>query len=186
MQKHSRLLLFVLIIFFFCKTIYSHKSSIKRRLHFFSSFPVQIEKWHTSYIPLVQSKKREFSIYTIENGSLEKIKKLRKVVSEIKRENLQEIDEIEKKKREQETTAWKVILYNDDIHTFTYVADSIVEVIGQISKAKAHTITVEAHGNGQALILSTWKSQAEKYCEQLQKRGLTVSIIHESQLKQKK
>ncbi|GAB68864.1 ATP-dependent Clp protease adaptor protein ClpS containing protein [Plasmodium cynomolgi strain B] len=70
--------------------------------------------------------------------------------------------------------------------SFTYVTDIIVKVIGQISKAKAHTITVEAHSTGQALILSTWRSQAERYCEELQKNGLTVSIIHESQLKEKK
>ncbi|SBT47757.1 ATP-dependent Clp protease adaptor protein ClpS, putative [Plasmodium ovale wallikeri] len=144
----------------------------------------------------------------------------RNVVKEIKKENIREFYDEEKLKREKETTAWKVILYNDDIHNFTYVTDVIVKVIGQISKAKAHTITVEAHSTGQALILSTWKARAEKYCEgnasfgtfsvhvrihlhkyivaihcdrrsslyyaELQKNGLTVSIIHESQLKGKK
>lgn len=49
--------------------------------------------------------------------------------------------------------------------SFTYVTDVIVKVIGYISKAKAHTITVEAHSTGQALILSTWKAKAEMYCE---------------------
>ncbi|ETW17225.1 hypothetical protein PFFVO_04050 [Plasmodium falciparum Vietnam Oak-Knoll (FVO)] len=87
------------------------------------------------------------------------------VIKEIKKDNIKEADEHEKKEREKETSAWKVILYNDDIHNFTYVTDVIVKVVGQISKAKAHTITVEAHSTGQALILSTWKSKAEKYCQ---------------------
>ncbi|SCO75278.1 ATP-dependent Clp protease adaptor protein ClpS, putative [Plasmodium vivax] len=111
---------------------------------------------------------------------------IQNVVKEIKKDNIKEFYSEERQKREKETTAWKVILYNDDIHNFTYVTDMIVKVIGQISKAKAHTITVEAHSTGQALILSTWRSQAERYCEELQKNGLTVSIIHESQLKEKK
>ncbi|SBS88183.1 ATP-dependent Clp protease adaptor protein ClpS, putative [Plasmodium ovale curtisi] len=136
-------------------------------------------------------KKKKKSIEAKQNTNLEKIKKLRNVIKEIKKENIGEFYDEEKLKREKETTAWKVILYNDDIHNFTYVTDVIVKVIGQISKAKAHTITVEAHSTGQALILSTWRAQAEKYCEgnasfELQKNGLTVSIIHESQLKGKK
>ncbi|SBO21031.1 ATP-dependent Clp protease adaptor protein ClpS, putative [Plasmodium knowlesi strain H] len=131
-------------------------------------------------------KGRKKLIQAQDNSNLEKIKKLRNVVKEIKKDNIKEFYSEEKQKREKETTAWKVILYNDDIHNFTYVTDVIVKVIGQISKAKAHTITVEAHSTGQALILSTWRTQAEKYCEELQKNGLTVSIIHESQLKEKK
>ncbi|SOV81146.1 ATP-dependent Clp protease adaptor protein ClpS, putative [Plasmodium sp. gorilla clade G3] len=129
--------------------------------------------------------KRPSLVYTQKNFNLEKIKKLRNVIKEIKKDNIKEVDEHEKKEREKETSAWKVILYNDDIHNFTYVTDVIVKVVGQISKAKAHTITVEAHSTGQALILSTWKSKAEKYCQELQQNGLTVSIIHESQLKDK-
>ncbi|CAG9472053.1 unnamed protein product [Plasmodium vivax] len=131
-------------------------------------------------------KGRKNFIQAQDNSNLEKIKKLRNVVKEIKKDNIKEFYSEERQKREKETTAWKVILYNDDIHNFTYVTDMIVKVIGQISKAKAHTITVEAHSTGQALILSTWRSQAERYCEELQKNGLTVSIIHESQLKEKK
>lgn len=185
MLKHIRLFLFVLNIFLL-KIIYSHNNYIKYRFHFLRTLSPKTAEWNFSYAPLLKSKKREFLVYSSEHGHLEKIKKLRKVVSEIRREHLEEADDLEKKKREKETTAWKVILYNDEIHTFTYVADCIVEVIGQISKAKAHTIAVEAHGNGQALILSTWRTQAERYCEQLQKMGLTVSVIHEDQLKQKK
>ncbi|SBS90393.1 ATP-dependent Clp protease adaptor protein ClpS, putative [Plasmodium malariae] len=171
-----------------------------------------LRKFRTSQI-----KKNKNIIQSKQNANLEEIKKLRQVIKEIKKDNIEEFYDEEKKKREKETTAWKVILYNDDIHNFTYVTDVIVKVIGQISKAKAHTITVEAHSTGQALILSTWKSKAEKYCEgniimdtyldirtyvyddvfknincthsyfiELQKNGLTVSIIHESQLKSKK
>ncbi|ETW47613.1 hypothetical protein PFMALIP_04306 [Plasmodium falciparum MaliPS096_E11] len=104
-------------------------------------------------------------------------KKTKNVIKEIKKDNIKEADEHEKKEREKETSAWKVILYNDDIHNFTYVTDVIVKVVGQISKAKAHTITVEAHSTGQALILSTWKSKAEKYCQVICINGTIIQTL---------
>ncbi|CRG97591.1 ATP-dependent Clp protease adaptor protein ClpS, putative [Plasmodium gallinaceum] len=187
MYKYLKAFFFVLYIFL-CKSTYSHnKIYMKYHCNFiFSSLKLHnLNNTRKIFKPL-KVKKKKYSIYVNENLNLEKINKLRNVVKEIKKDNIKEFDEEEKKKRESETTAWKVILYNDDIHNFTYVTDTIVKVIGQISKAKAHTITVEAHSTGQALVLSTWKAKAEKYCEELQKNGLTVSIIHESQLKNKK
>ncbi|KJP88174.1 hypothetical protein AK88_02121 [Plasmodium fragile] len=125
-------------------------------------------------------KGRKKFIQAQDNANLEKIKKLRNVVKEIKKDNAKEFYDEERQKREKETTAWKVILYNDDIHNFTYVTDVIVKVIGQISKAKAHTITVEAHSTGQALVLSTWRSQAERYCEGNNVNMDTYVLMHKN------
>ncbi|GBE62211.1 ATP-dependent Clp protease adaptor, putative [Babesia ovata] len=101
----------------------------------------------------------------------------------------QQTDEA-KKDRQAETIAWKIVLYNDDIHrwskmlaqtlscSFAYVTDALVSAVPQLSHQVAHTITVEAHNSGQATILATWKRKAEYYCAELQKRGLTVCAIH--------
>ncbi|CRH02451.1 ATP-dependent Clp protease adaptor protein ClpS, putative [Plasmodium relictum] len=187
MYKYLKTFFFVLYILL-CKNTHSHnKIYIKYHWNFiFSSLKLENINSTGKIFKPFKLKKKKFILYVNQNVNLEKINKLRNVIKEIKKDNIKEFDEEEKKKRENETTAWKVILYNDDIHNFTYVTDTIVKVIGQISKAKAHTITVEAHSTGQALVLSTWKTKAEKYCEELQKNGLTVSIIHESQLKNKK
>ncbi|SCQ16842.1 ATP-dependent Clp protease adapter protein ClpS, putative [Plasmodium ovale] len=183
MYKQLKTFFCVLLCILFCKSSSSYnKKYANDKWNFINLGKVQTINGHR----FVHQPEELKSIEAKQNTNLEKIKKLRNVIKEIKKENIGEFYDEEKLKREKETTAWKVILYNDDIHNFTYVTDVIVKVIGQISKAKAHTITVEAHSTGQALILSTWRAQAEKYCEELQKNGLTVSIIHESQLKGKK
>ncbi|SBT82364.1 ATP-dependent Clp protease adapter protein ClpS, putative [Plasmodium ovale] len=187
MYKQLKTFFCVLLCILFCKSSSSYnKKYANDKWNFINLGKVQTINGSRFVHQPEELKKKKKSIEAKQNTNLEKIKKLRNVVKEIKKENIREFYDEEKLKREKETTAWKVILYNDDIHNFTYVTDVIVKVIGQISKAKAHTITVEAHSTGQALILSTWKARAEKYCEELQKNGLTVSIIHESQLKGKK
>ncbi|SCP03314.1 ATP-dependent Clp protease adaptor protein ClpS, putative [Plasmodium malariae] len=190
MYKYVKSFFLLLLYILFCKCTNSYnKKYIDRQWNFVNvSSKIQNSNNNIYIFKAFKSqiKKNKNIIQSKQNANLEEIKKLRQVIKEIKKDNIEEFYDEEKKKREKETTAWKVILYNDDIHNFTYVTDVIVKVIGQISKAKAHTITVEAHSTGQALILSTWKSKAEKYCEELQKNGLTVSIIHESQLKSKK
>ncbi|GAW83406.1 ATP-dependent Clp protease adaptor protein ClpS [Plasmodium gonderi] len=190
MHNYSKTFLFVLLCIFLCKrSTRSYSINYITRYCKFINTSQKIRNTSNTSRHVFKDnklKRRNIIIEAQNNENLEKVKKLRNVIKEIKKDNIKEFYDEEKEKREKETTAWKVILYNDDIHNFTYVTDVIVKVVGQISKAKAHTITVEAHSTGQALILSTWRSKAEKYCEELQKNGLTVSIIHESQLKDKK
>ncbi|SCM26110.1 ATP-dependent Clp protease adaptor protein ClpS, putative [Plasmodium chabaudi adami] len=185
MTKYLNILFFALLYIYFFKRTYTYnKQNFNNHLNFINSQKFKIISNHRYiYNSPLKSKNKKNVIYATGDANLENIKKLRNVVKDIKKENKREYEDEEKLKREKEAYAWKVILYNDDIHNFTYVTDVIVKVIGYISKAKAHTITVEAHSTGQALILSTWKAKAEMYCEELQKNGLTVSIIHESQLK---
>ncbi|EUD74258.1 hypothetical protein YYG_00205 [Plasmodium vinckei petteri] len=183
MTKYLNILFFTLLYIYFFKRTYTYnKQYFNNHLNFINSQKFKIINNHR-YIYNSPLKNKKNVTYATGDANLENIKKLRHVVKDIKKENKREYEDEEKLKREKEAYAWKVILYNDDIHNFTYVTDVIVKVIGYISKAKAHTITVEAHSTGQALILSTWKAKAEMYCEELQKNGLTVSIIHESQLK---
>ena len=74
---------------------------------------------------------------------------------------------------------WKVLLHNDDVHTFEYCTGAIVAVVRTITRKKAHKITVQAHSMGTGVVTTTWKQQAKEYCMKLQKYGLTSSISPE-------
>jgi ATP-dependent Clp protease adapter protein ClpS len=83
--------------------------------------------------------------------------------------------------REKEKTAkepmWRVLLHNDNIHTFDYVTHTLVKVVKTLTRYKAHRITVHAHKAGVATVTTTWKQLAEEYCQGLQREGLTSSIM---------
>jgi ATP-dependent Clp protease adapter protein ClpS len=80
-------------------------------------------------------------------------------------------------------TPWRVLLHNDEIHTFDYVTQSIVKIIKQLTRKKAHEITVQTHSAGQATVIVVWKELAETYCMGLQRQGLTASIAPDSGFK---
>ncbi|CAM9592285.1 unnamed protein product [Discosporangium mesarthrocarpum] len=71
---------------------------------------------------------------------------------------------------------WRVILHNDEIHTFDYVTDSIIKVVKKLTMKKAYEVTMETHKAGKATVTSAWKGKAEGYCLALQQCGLTASI----------
>eukprot|EP00903_Cladosiphon_okamuranus_P008373 g8051.t1 len=71
---------------------------------------------------------------------------------------------------------WRVILHNDEIHTFDYVTQSITKVVKKLTMKKAYEITMETHKAGKATVTQAWKSKSESYCLQLQQCGLTASI----------
>ena len=74
---------------------------------------------------------------------------------------------------------WKVLLHNDDVHTFEYCTGAICSVVRTIKRKKAHTITVQAHSMGTAVVTQTYKQKAKEFCLGLQKYGLTSSISPE-------
>jgi ATP-dependent Clp protease adapter protein ClpS len=80
----------------------------------------------------------------------------------------------EEQKRKEEM--WRVVLHNDEVHTFNYVIRSLCKVIGTLDRKAAFEICVQTHGIGKATITKTWKKQAEQHCLGLQRQGLTVSI----------
>mmetsp|Transcript_21593 Transcript_21593/g.40650 ORF Transcript_21593/g.40650 Transcript_21593/m.40650 type:complete len:164 (-) Transcript_21593:219-710(-) len=75
---------------------------------------------------------------------------------------------------------WRVLLHNDDIHTFEYVTNCLVKVVQHLSRRKAYSITWEAHSSGKATVACVWKALAEQFCLKLQQDGLTVSIAPDS------
>ena len=75
---------------------------------------------------------------------------------------------------------WRVVLHNDEVHTFNYVIRSLQKVMGTLDKKKAFDICTVTHGIGQSTVTSCWKDQAMKYCLGLQRQGLTASIAPDS------
>ncbi|GAX12344.1 hypothetical protein FisN_1Hu277 [Fistulifera solaris] len=95
-----------------------------------------------------------------------------------KGKSVQVIDKTETKAEEQKKKEemWRVVLHNDEVHTFNYVVRSLTKVIGTLDRKAAFEICVQTHGIGKATITKTWKKQAEQFCLGLQRQGLTVSI----------
>ncbi|CDI86138.1 ATP-dependent Clp protease adaptor domain-containing protein, putative [Eimeria praecox] len=80
-------------------------------------------------------------------------------------------------KRRQRVKDWRVVLHNDDIHTFECVEDAITKVLPHISRARAYDIALHAHTNSKATIMLTWEEKATEVAMALQGEGLTVSVL---------
>lgn len=78
---------------------------------------------------------------------------------------------------------WRLLLHNDDVHTFEYVTYMIMKIIPNVSHSKAFHLTMTTHTEGVSTVTQTAKPMAEKYCIQLQKGGLTASISPDSGFK---
>lgn len=103
-------------------------------------------------------------------SSLEKTKTTKK--GTLVKDRTETKPEGQKKKEEM----WRVLLHNDEVHTFNYVIRSLCKVIGTLDRKAAFEICVQTHGIGKATVTKTWKKQAEQFCLGLQRQGLTVSI----------
>lgn len=84
--------------------------------------------------------------------------------------------ETEEEEDEKKEEMWRVVLHNDEVHTFNYVIRSLSKVVGTLDRKASFEICVETHGIGKATVTTTWKKQAEQFCLGLQRQGLTVSI----------
>jgi ATP-dependent Clp protease adapter protein ClpS len=134
----------------------------------FSVVPTQRSHvWRTSSTITVT---RSLPLFMSSEGGTEKSRATKKGVQVMDRT---ETKAEEKKKNEEE---WRVVLHNDEVHTFNYVVRSLCKVIGTLDRKAAFEICVQTHGVGKATITKTWKKQAEQFCLGLQRQGLTVSI----------
>ena len=79
--------------------------------------------------------------------------------------------------KDEEPIMWRVLLHNDQIHSFSYVVQSLVKVVGTLTRSQAWEVVVQAHGNDKATICKAWKAKAEQFCLGLQRQGLTASIV---------
>jgi ATP-dependent Clp protease adapter protein ClpS len=74
---------------------------------------------------------------------------------------------------------WRVLLHNDEVHTFDYCIGCIASTVPTVPRKKAHRIVMETHTSGMAVVTRTFKQQAKQYCIALQQLGLTSSIAPE-------
>jgi len=70
---------------------------------------------------------------------------------------------------------YKVILHNDDVNEVGHVVQTII-TLTTLNTQDAQERTLEAHHQGQSLLLVTHKERAELYQEQFQSAKLVVTI----------
>lgn len=70
---------------------------------------------------------------------------------------------------------YKVLLHNDDVSDPMVVVRSIVEIVS-LATDKAFSVMVEAEQTGVSLVVITHLERAELYQEQLQSKGLTITL----------
>lgn len=132
--------------------------------------PVQTMRPHVLLSPQQYDASTRVGSTELYMSSLEKTKTTKKGVKVIDKT---ETKAEEQKKKEE---MWRVVLHNDEVHTFNYVIRSLCKVVGTLDRKAAFEICVQTHGIGKATITKTWKKQAEQFCLGLQRQGLTVSI----------
>jgi len=70
---------------------------------------------------------------------------------------------------------WNVILHNDDVNDMEFVVETVA-MVTTLNMQDSTLRTIEAHEEGQAVLLSTHKERAELYQQQFASRNLTVTI----------
>jgi ATP-dependent Clp protease adaptor protein ClpS len=70
---------------------------------------------------------------------------------------------------------YAVVLHNDDHNEMAFVVQTVVMLV-RVPTEQAVACMLEAHEEGQAVVLRTHREHAELVCEQLQSRGLTASV----------
>ena len=69
----------------------------------------------------------------------------------------------------------KLILYNDDDHTFDYVIEALIEVCDH-DAITAEQLTMVVHYKGKCAVKNGELNVLEPLCTELSGRGLTASI----------
>ncbi len=133
--------------------------------------------------PLVSNSSKSVLLHMSDNAGggkgTERERSTKKGLSTIVKERV----ETKQKEDIKEEEIWRVLLHNDEVHTFQYVTQSLVKVIGTLDKKTAFEICVQTHNSGKATVTKTWKKQAEKYCLGMQRQGLTASIAPDKSFK---
>ncbi|KAJ8601301.1 hypothetical protein CTAYLR_007221 [Chrysophaeum taylorii] len=97
-------------------------------------------------------------------------------VAVITKEKTGEAVQVKPKEQLDQEGYWRLLLHNDDVHTFEYVTWLIMTTVPNVSRSKAFHLTMITHTEGVSTVTQTAKPMAMKYCMQLQKGGLTASI----------
>lgn len=85
---------------------------------------------------------------------------------------------LEKEKAEEDEaldTPWRLILYDDDIHTFDEVINQLIKALG-CSKPKAEELTFKVHNEGKATVFEGTFEECLKRNSVLQEIQLVTEI----------
>jgi ATP-dependent Clp protease adaptor protein ClpS len=72
---------------------------------------------------------------------------------------------------------WRVIVLNDNHNTFEGVAFALAQTIPGVDYDRGMALANRIHNEGQAIVWSGAKEQAELYWEQLQGHGLKMAPL---------
>lgn len=87
-----------------------------------------------------------------------------------------ETDVLEKTEDEEELdTPWRLLLYDDDIHTFDEVINQLIKALG-CSVSKAEKLTMQVHNEGKALVYEGKFEECLKINSVLQEIQLVTEI----------
>ncbi|MCG2587652.1 ATP-dependent Clp protease adaptor ClpS [Rhodohalobacter sulfatireducens] len=106
------------------------------------------------------------------------INKFLEVRSEVKPEKEPDTEVLEKEKEQEDEALdkpWRLILYDDDIHTFDEVINQLVKALG-CSKAKAEELTFKVHNEGKATVFEGTFEECLKRNSVLQEIQLVTEI----------
>ena len=77
---------------------------------------------------------------------------------------------------EQETNLNEIVLFNDDVNTFDFVIDSLIEVC-EHTLEQAEQCTILVHYKGKCTVKTGEYKDLEPRCTELLNRGLSAEII---------
>ncbi|HMB97305.1 MAG TPA: ATP-dependent Clp protease adaptor ClpS [Balneolaceae bacterium] len=76
----------------------------------------------------------------------------RQIVCSEKKKQAPSVEVLEmEKEQEKEDTPWRLILYDDDIHTFDEVSNQLIKALG-CSVSRAEELTLKVHNEGKATV----------------------------------
>jgi len=76
----------------------------------------------------------------------------RQIVCSEKKKQAPSVEVLEmEKEHEEEDTPWRLILYDDDIHTFDEVINQLIKALG-CSVSRAEELTLKVHNEGKATV----------------------------------
>ena len=77
--------------------------------------------------------------------------------------------------QDSQTTIRELILFNDDVNTFEFVIDTLIEICKH-DPEQAEQCALIAHYKGKSMVKSGDYPELKFLCEEMSLRGLTVSI----------
>jgi ATP-dependent Clp protease adaptor protein ClpS len=75
---------------------------------------------------------------------------------------------------------WRVVVLNDDFNTFDHVAETLAQVIPEVTLAEGYRLADRIHRSGCAIVWSGPRDDAESYWRQLDGAGLTMAPLEAS------